>query len=617
MIMLHHSAVISSSTTPFSVKDILKLELQQQSQQRLAFHVGPHHERFHPDPHQHHFALQSPPSCMLADGDRDSPIPGLSEVEERMSYLSSLTVPDRPMETDLAGEMFSSPVLQEHLADTSLEVKQEDIDKKLCSAMGARDCDVSAQAHSDSERPPKQQRTRRKPRVLFSQAQVFELERRFKQQRYLSAPEREHLANTLKLTSTQVKIWFQNRRYKCKRQRQDKTLEMAGHPHHPPPPRRVAVPVLVRDGKPCLSGSQNCASYTVGAASPYSYNGYPPEKRGGKLLYGQRTKTKPPRSKINHLSSHHIVNENEEHYGDAREIKHLGQGCIGTVAESGDIENPLSESSSEESTGEETECMAYSEATNNKQLPSLDQREEYENGEEREERDSTVDPTSGNQKRSRAAFSHAQVYQLERRFNLQRYLSGPERADLAGSLKLTETQVKIWFQNRRYKTKRRQMAAELAACSSSTPIALAKKVAVKILVRDDQRQYREDNLLSPAALPLYPAYQYGYYPYMYCFQPWVSSKALCSGRAWNTSLGRRPGMQLHLNSDTPGTITAQQEVTMEVKQWWQEDEKDKEDVLVKGMAWQAPFLRAARVLVCQKHTHPLAVFTSDRALTSV
>ncbi|CAI9622487.1 unnamed protein product [Staurois parvus] len=72
------------------------------------------------------------------------------------------------------------------------------------------------------------------PACSSPQAQVFELERRFKQQRYLSAPEREHLASSLKLTSTQVKIWFQNRRYKCKRQRQDKSLEMG--PHHPPPP---------------------------------------------------------------------------------------------------------------------------------------------------------------------------------------------------------------------------------------------------------------------------------------------------------------------------------------------------------------------------------------------
>lgn len=60
-------------------------------------------------------------------------------------------------------------------------------------------------------------RCKRKPRVLFSQSQVLELERRFRQQRYVSAPEREILAQSLNLTATQVKIWFQNRRYKSKR----------------------------------------------------------------------------------------------------------------------------------------------------------------------------------------------------------------------------------------------------------------------------------------------------------------------------------------------------------------------------------------------------------------
>ncbi|NXJ03863.1 NKX26 protein, partial [Odontophorus gujanensis] len=118
---------------------------------------------------------------------------------------------------------------------------------------------------------PNKQPQRRKPRVLFSQTQVLELERRFKQQKYLSALEREHLANVLQLTSTQVKIWFQNRRYKCKRQRQDRSLEMAAYPL---PPRRVAVPVLVRDGKPCFGGSQpHLAPYGV-TVSPYSYSTY-------------------------------------------------------------------------------------------------------------------------------------------------------------------------------------------------------------------------------------------------------------------------------------------------------------------------------------------------------
>ncbi|KAM5193286.1 homeobox protein Nkx-3.2 [Mantella aurantiaca] len=135
-------------------------------------------------------------------------------------------------------------------------------------------------------------------------------------------------------------------------------------------------------------------------------------------------------------------------------------------------------------------------------------------------------------KRSRAAFSHAQVFELERRFNHQRYLSGPERADLAASLKLTETQVKIWFQNRRYKTKRRQMAADMMATAPA-----AKKVAVKVLVRDDQRQYQPGEVLRPSLVPLQPPY---YYPY-YCALPgWTLSAAAAAAAAAAACTGGTP-----------------------------------------------------------------------------
>ncbi|XP_050441310.1 homeobox protein vnd-like isoform X2 [Adelges cooleyi] len=96
---------------------------------------------------------------------------------------------------------------------------------------------------------------KRKRRVLFSKAQTYELERRFRQQRYLSAPEREHLASIIRLTPTQVKIWFQNHRYKTKRAQQEKGMHVDHHAaaaaNALTSPRRVAVPVLVRDGKPC------------------------------------------------------------------------------------------------------------------------------------------------------------------------------------------------------------------------------------------------------------------------------------------------------------------------------------------------------------------------------
>jgi hypothetical protein len=70
--------------------------------------------------------------------------------------------------------------------------------------------------------PSSSYQSKRKRRVLFTQAQVFELEKRFKMQKYLSAQEREHLANGLNLTPTQIKIWFQNHRYKTKKSIKEK-----------------------------------------------------------------------------------------------------------------------------------------------------------------------------------------------------------------------------------------------------------------------------------------------------------------------------------------------------------------------------------------------------------
>lgn len=87
-----------------------------------------------------------------------------------------------------------------------------------------------------------EQTKRKRRRILFSKTTTFELERRFRQQRYLSAQEREQLAELLKLTSTQVKIWFQNHRYKQKKA----VHESSG-------PASKIIPGV----KPLLHGQQN------------------------------------------------------------------------------------------------------------------------------------------------------------------------------------------------------------------------------------------------------------------------------------------------------------------------------------------------------------------------
>ncbi|NWV32103.1 VEX1 protein, partial [Grantiella picta] len=58
-------------------------------------------------------------------------------------------------------------------------------------------------------------------RTKFSAAQLQELERSFREQRYIGAGEKRRLAAVLNLSQSQIKTWFQNRRMKFKRQTQD------------------------------------------------------------------------------------------------------------------------------------------------------------------------------------------------------------------------------------------------------------------------------------------------------------------------------------------------------------------------------------------------------------
>ncbi|OXB67386.1 hypothetical protein ASZ78_010944 [Callipepla squamata] len=100
-----------------------------------------------------------------------------------------------------------------------------------------------------------------RPRTKFSAVQLQELERSFREQRYIGASEKRRLAAELDLSQSQIKTWFQNRRMKFKRETQDARVEalVSGLflPYH-------CYPDTVTPS--CLHGVDASVSSTPGAA---------------------------------------------------------------------------------------------------------------------------------------------------------------------------------------------------------------------------------------------------------------------------------------------------------------------------------------------------------------
>ncbi|XP_052354201.1 ventral expressed homeobox [Oncorhynchus keta] len=82
----------------------------------------------------------------------------------------------------------------------------------------------------------------RRMRTKFTSDQICRLERTFNKHKYLGTTQRRKIAEKMKLSETQVKTWFQNRRMKLKREVQDLRPELFSTPASLLPPLVFAAP---------------------------------------------------------------------------------------------------------------------------------------------------------------------------------------------------------------------------------------------------------------------------------------------------------------------------------------------------------------------------------------